>query len=727
MILSLTCSRYVALLTLSVTTFFGIGPLLAQDFFVSPDGRDTNPGTQNAPFATLTRARDAVRERASQQKPATVYLRAGTYYVSKTIDLTKQDGGTEAAPVVYRAFGEEKAILCGSSPVPPSSVQPVSDPATLDRILPDLRPKIRFIDLKALKISHRNAYPDLFNDEGGIVSLFIDGKRMPLSRYPNKGYMTIKKVIVNGGGQESKNEDWRNFYADGAKAPRPPRPGVFEYRRATNGRDTTGADRPARWMRQVSRGVWLKGYWRIPWQNEAVRVAAIDTAAHTVTLAAPVPGGIGNKYTRPEGNGKEPYWLMNLLEEVDLPGEWAVDFSDQKLYFYPPAQDTQVRLADLSEPLLRLTDVSNVVIQGITFEENLADAIVINGGANNRIAGCTIHNINQYAIRLDGGSNHIVQSSDLFDLGAGGVWLGGGDETTTPRVAAGHQVVNNHIHHFSQITRIYAPAVNAGFTGGGGGGHHPAVGMYVAHNLIHDTPHAGVLFGSWDSRFEYNEIFRMCLVSDDMGGFYSYDQYERMGNHTFAYNFIHNSTEGDGIYFDHDHRDMHIFGNILYLNSSPNKRGTGYLYKRGSQDKHPQTIDCYNNVAINCNYGFQFVTVRGPGNHIENNVAIQSKKPFSYVEMLNGKEVKTDESLASGKNIAYETNPGFADLNRFDFSLKPDAQLLKDLPGFKPIPFDKIGLYVDEYRKKLPSSAEIGRFGQGESADLLGQDILDRN
>ncbi|MBQ7814910.1 MAG: hypothetical protein IJ387_10520, partial [Thermoguttaceae bacterium] len=31
------------------------------EFFVSPNGNDANAGTENAPFATLERARDAVR------------------------------------------------------------------------------------------------------------------------------------------------------------------------------------------------------------------------------------------------------------------------------------------------------------------------------------------------------------------------------------------------------------------------------------------------------------------------------------------------------------------------------------------------------------------------------------------------------------------------------------------------------------------------------------------
>lgn len=36
-------------------------------FFVAVDGDDRNPGTVEEPFATLTRARDAVRERRKEK------------------------------------------------------------------------------------------------------------------------------------------------------------------------------------------------------------------------------------------------------------------------------------------------------------------------------------------------------------------------------------------------------------------------------------------------------------------------------------------------------------------------------------------------------------------------------------------------------------------------------------------------------------------------------------
>jgi hypothetical protein len=35
--------------------------------------------------------------------------------------------------------------------------------------------------------------------------------------------------------------------------------------------------------------------------------------------------------------------------------------------------------------------------------------------------------------------------------------------------------------------------------------------------------------------------------------------------------------------------------------------------------------------------------------------------------------------------------------------------VFKKIPDFQPIPFEKIGLRVDEYRRTMPTDAEIGR------------------
>ncbi|MFP5042952.1 right-handed parallel beta-helix repeat-containing protein [Parasediminibacterium sp. JCM 36343] len=713
--------KTIALLPLLLAAFH----VQAQDIFVSPSGNDKNPGSIEKPLATLAKAKETVKKINKSNIPITVNLRQGVYYLQEPLKLSKEDGGTQNAPVVYAAFKGEQVTLCGSKAMPAAAFKKITDKETLARVAPQLRDSIVVLDLATAKMEHIKKYQDKFDDDGGMIELFMDEKRMPLSRYPNEGFMAMKKVLVNGGGQETKTANWADYYGE-KPPPTVPRPGVFEYRDMHENQ----------WASLLDRGVWIKGFWRIPWQNEAVRIDKMDTIAHTITLAAPISGGIGNKYTRPGGNGKEPYWLLNLLEEIDRPGEWAVDFKDKKLYFYPPEKikDGNVRIADIGEPLIQIDNAAYIQLKGILLEENLGDGIKISDGNNNLIAGCTVRNVTKNGVVLDGGTAHTVLSNDIYNTGAGGIWLRGGDENSIPKTSCGFKVINNHIHHYSQLTRIYAAGINAGFTGGGGGGHHVAVGMYIAHNVIHDAPHVGVLYGSWNNVFEYNEVFNYCTVSDDMGAFYCYDQTARMGGHTLAYNFVHNSTLGDGIYFDDDHNDIHVYGNLVALYNDPKRRGTAFLYKSGTQAKKntPIGIECYNNIAVNCNYGFQFVTLPTmvDSNKIYNNISVLNNVPFRnrILEPSNKEHDTAYIPSPTGKqNITYKEDPGFVDLKNFIFKLRADSKVFKDLPGFVPLPIDKMGLFIDQYRKKLPTDAEIKRFDAlPKKENKNGTEILDR-
>jgi hypothetical protein len=690
----------------------------AADLYVSPKGSDTAEGSKDHPFATLQAARDAVRKLPKEQE-VTVWIGGGEYHFDSPFKLGVEDSGTAVHPVTYRAVEGETPLQRGTKTLVAADFHPVTDPVTLARIPANLHGKIVELDLGKAGVRNAGPYPDVFHDSGFMADLFCDGKRLPLSRYPKKGYMTFAKVLDNAGGPT----DWRNP-ATSTKKVDPNGPGgTFQYREGD-------AAKFERWKAQLDRGVWLRGYWRVTWEVSGIRVASIDTVARTATFAKPIRGGIGNKYTRPAGNGRESYWVMNLLEEVTEPGEWCLDFKDRKIYLYPPAplDRTPIQLADAAEPVIALNGASHVVIRGITVDGNLGDGIRITGGEGDLVAGCTVRNVDKYAVVVDGGKNHIVLSNDLHHLGAGGVWLGGGDEVSAPRIPAGHRVINNHIHDFAELALVYAPGVNVGFTGGGGGGHHPAVGMIVAHNLIHDTPHGGVLFGSSDSVFEFNEIFRWCLVSNDLGAFYGYDYRTRhFGNLTFRHNFMHDSRIGDGIYFDCDHPDMKLIGNIAALRSD-GKRGTGFLFKIGNMGKDgvPQAFDCRNNVALDCKTGFEFVSLLPHQGVIADNIAIHCVQPFEWKAVADGK-TKGVTPFGTGTNLAFAENPGFRDMDRNDFHLDSGSRLQADLPGFEPIPVEKIGLYFDAYRKSLPSEDELDRYGARHPQDGgLGFDILDR-
>ena len=371
----------------------GVFAAPAAEWFVAPNGADNADGSRAKPFATLAQARDIARQ-AAPDAAKTIWLRGGTYPLLQTLELTAADSG-----LTLRSAPDELVALSGGHALSTNDFHAVTDVATLDRIAPAARGKVLELDLAALGVRHRQAYPDIFNDSGGLVELYFNGQRMPLSRFPNTGYMTMKRVLHNAGGVTNRN--WEN--ANWEKADPNGPGGTFVFR-------DEFFEQHANWAKVLDRGVWLKGYWRIPWENEALRVGRIDLDAKTVTFAKPIPGGIGNKYTRPEGNGQEKYWLMNLVEEIDQPGEWAVDFPSGKLYLYPPRSlaGANVVLCDNEEPVIRVTGATNVVLRGLTIENNLGHGIEIDGGESNRIAGCTVRQVSRYAVKVDGGFHHEV-------------------------------------------------------------------------------------------------------------------------------------------------------------------------------------------------------------------------------------------------------------------------------------------------------------------------------
>jgi hypothetical protein len=81
--------------------------------WVATSGKDTNPGTEAAPVATLQRARDLIREHrkgTTSGAPARVTIGAGTYYLEQTLELSAEDSNTQwagehAAPSVVLSGG----------------------------------------------------------------------------------------------------------------------------------------------------------------------------------------------------------------------------------------------------------------------------------------------------------------------------------------------------------------------------------------------------------------------------------------------------------------------------------------------------------------------------------------------------------------------------------------------------------------------------------------------
>ena len=115
-------SRITPLLAGIILVFFftltGISAFAqTADYYVSPTGNDSNPGTLEEPFATFNQARisaDALLQKdKGRTNPITVMFRGGTYYLSSTLNLTSSDSGTSSLGIVYENYPGETPVFTG--------------------------------------------------------------------------------------------------------------------------------------------------------------------------------------------------------------------------------------------------------------------------------------------------------------------------------------------------------------------------------------------------------------------------------------------------------------------------------------------------------------------------------------------------------------------------------------------------------------------------------------
>lgn len=700
-----------------------VTPESAIKLYVSPTGSDGGTGSIGSPFRTLEKARDTLRAMGRPLPPggATVFLRGGTHVRTASFTLTPADSGTAAAPVTYAAFPGETVVISGAKTLLSANFAPLAA-SEVSRVAPGVdATRIWEVDLVSLGVNRRGPFPNTFGEwqifnalaagsSAGIFELFSNGKRMPLSRYPNRNLeddALTTNLKMNGVAVGADNAGTGYLNAAGSYTDSGGNVvavgGAFHYSPAD-------ATRVARWQTAMTRGgVWVVGYWRVPWQVNGARVGLLDTGSKQVIALASgvnISNGIGYKYARPAGSKAEPYWVVNLLEELDQPGEWCIDFSRGRLYFLMDAAgappDNRIAISDLGAPLVQITG-SYVNIQGLTFEYGLAQGVQILGGSRNLVAGCTFRNMGGYPVdinNLSGGSFNGVMSCTMSDLASGGVLVRGGNNTASPRVPTNNFVVNNRIRDYARVVRVYAAAVDVGYQYG-----RPAVGVRVAHNATSGSPHVGMLWRDFDHVIEYNDIGEYCQFSNDMGGIYTFAS-NYVSNTVIRYNSVHDSPHGEGIYFDSDHINATVYGNVVNLKTPAGEpRGFGFFDQVPGGTPAPGvplTDTSFNNIAVNCRFGFQFYTDKG--GTIENNLAFNNvSAAFRWYLVAAGSgtystSASNAATLASGPNLAAATDPGFIDFANDDLRLRPDSTVYADLPEFQPIPLEMAGLYNDEFR-----------------------------
>jgi hypothetical protein len=662
-------------------------------FHVAPTGSDANPGTRDRPFATFDRARQAVRS-ADPGEARKVVVHSGSYELRETFTLGRGDSGTTAQPVTWQAAPRETVRLVGGLALPAASFRVVTDPTVLARLDAAAREHVVQIDLRALGLTNLPPFPVAYHGAPPGPELFFNDSRMTLARWPNQGWATVARIVESG--SRPRDGDKRGLIPS------------FEY----------SGDRPAHWRAQD--GVWLQGYWCYDWYDEVIKIAAIEPTARRIRLAAP------HVYSLMQGNpSPRRYRALNVLEELDQPGEFLIDRSAGRLYLWPPAELAQARitLATLDAPVITVQDVSHLVLRGFVVEAGLDDGIVVKGGVGCEVAGCDVRNLRRGGIRVHGGTRHRVTDCDIHHTGQGGLVLGGGDRKTL--TAAGHEAVNNHIWRFSehQLTSAYGLS----FEG---------VGNRAAHNLIHDAPHQAVFVGGNDHVFEFNEVHHVCTETDDCGALYKGRNPSCRGNQ-IRFNYWHDigSPMGHGnaaVYFDDGDGGDIVFGNVFVRCGEPGRGSFGTVFSHGGHDNRAE-----NNIFVDCKRALGSApwddarwrdALKGGQDcffveKLQREVDI-TRPPYTtrYPELVGyldppagvprvnharlnllvrcGEISGGNWRLASEANWSTKDDPGFVDGAKGDYRLRPDATVVRHLPGFKPVPFDQMGLR----RGRAPSS-----------------------
>ena len=656
--------------------------VLAKDVYVSPGGDDANPGTQQQPLATVEKAVEAMRDRGA----GTIWIAPGEYYLAQGLTLDSRYGGTKDQPLVIRATEPGRTRLSGARIV--TGFRPLSADEAASLISESARQHVVVADLAAQGFPPLAALPAQHRAHG-CEEVVFDERPMQSARWPNDDFAVFTEVI-DAGASDPTHWVQRDVY----------RPGSFRF----------PGDRARRW--DFDRGVWLHGFWCYDWADEVLKAASYDPETDELRFAVKHAYGIGSPRQR---ESKRRFYALHVFEELDEPGEYYLDRKNNRLYFWPPGDIAQspVRLTLCAQPLVRADGVSDLVVRDLTLENCRGLAIELKNCVRSRIENCLVRNTGRGGISLTGTDVAAVRC-EVTQTASYGISVSGGNRKTL--VPGESSVVGCHIHHVGRLDWM-----------GGRGITVSGCGNRVANNLIHHAPTGAVSYGGNEHLLELNEIHHVCLLYSDVGVFYTGRDWASQGN-VVRWNYIRDITNlaGHGssaIYLDDCDSGDTVIGNIVFggvgrgvlLGGGRDNTIQGNIFidlpigihvdARGPRGITLDRPGSWNLLAKAEQLGYRspLWTERYPrlatvmdnnplmplGNVLRDNLLIRCDRPFSIAKGIE------EEWLGRENNVEWDGELG-SSLPRAggdeELDLAALPALWEKIPGFPPIPIEKIGL-----------------------------------
>jgi hypothetical protein len=662
------------------------------DFYVATDGNDKWSGTLAAlgraktigPFATLERARDAVRESRAHEpgKAVTVHLRGGRYEIAGPLVLGPEDSGSGAAPVVWTAYRDERPVVSGG---------------------------VRIANWKrAGGAKWKARIPEVVRGEWYFSQIFVNGKRRYRPRLPKAGYSFVAGELPPTAEHKGKGHDRFRFKAGDIKA---------DWRNRDD-------------VEVVNIHIWSVSRMRIADVDERERVVTFTGRTRTMSHW-------GAFKTR------NRYICENVADALTDPGEWYLDRKSGELIYIRPTGENMRRAEVIAPRAKRLLEikgdvdarkwVEHVTFRGIAFEHtnwecapggnsfpqaeaHMGAAIELTGARDCALERCSVSRVGEYAISLGKGVKRVaVRDCELWDMGAGGVKIGEQRRSGDEEEVTSHCTVTDCL--IAHGGRMHPAAVGVWM------GHTPH--NVIEHNDIHDFYYTGISPGwSWGyakshchhNSIAWNHIHTLGqAVLSDMGGIYTLGVSPGTVLH---HNHIHDvesfSYGGWGIYSDEGTTGMLAENNVVYRTKS-----AGFHQHYGRDNVVRNNVFAFGGEA-------QLMRTRHEEHlsfTVERNIVYWRDAPLLGSNWKGGRDrYRLDRNLyweAGGADIRFAgktfdewkatgqdagsliADPRFRDPEKGDFTLGPGSPASRI--GFEPIDISTAGRRT---KFRNPSAAE---------------------
>ncbi|KAK3099176.1 hypothetical protein FSP39_000560 [Pinctada imbricata] len=405
-------------------------------------------------------------------------MMAGYHDLASTLKINNRPPrNARHRKITIQAYNNQEVHITGGKRIPSNLFQRVRDQNILNRLMPEPRSKVVQMKLSDAGIHELGQMHPYGNEVTRIAPLeiFYNGEPLVLAHWPN---WSMVNIISTPDGRNGK-------------------------------RFTYAGDRPKRWSKETD--MWAYGFWYHTWADLAIKITSIDTATHTITLNnterhGMQPGHYPNSSTIQGGY----FRVVNVLSELDMPGEFYVDRTSGILYMWPPTNNAHISgndviYASIINDCINIDSYSsNIEFRGITLEDCRKQGIITGNVENLTLTEMEIKNTGDYNIRCDN-CNKMSVTKSYFHDGDGGLRVYGGDrDTLTP---SGSEIADNIFWRYSRVTGVGKDAVNIPW----------GVGLHVHHNHIYNGQYNGVLWTGNDHLIEYNNIHNVCINATDCG------------------------------------------------------------------------------------------------------------------------------------------------------------------------------------------------------------------